>query len=103
MGENRRKEVAGEQNMSKEEFVELLNSKGIEAKIQDGVVMILYGAEPSSPTAVYKKFNLAKKFAEENGYKSSIGIRKKVGEDKTVDTDFGESYEQMNLFQNGNS
>lgn len=89
--------------MSKEEFIEFLKSKGIEAKLKDGVVMILYGAEISSPTAVYKKFNLAKKFAEENGYKSSIGICKKAGETKTVDADFGGSYEQMNLFQNGNS
>lgn len=65
--------------MGKEEFVEFLKSKGIEARLEDGVVMVLYSGSNISPTAVYRQFNLAKKFAEENGYHSSLGIRKKGG------------------------
>lgn len=65
--------------MSKEEFVDFLKSKGIEARLEDGVVMVLYNGSNISPTAVYRQFNLAKKFAEENGYNSSLGIRKKGG------------------------
>ena len=65
--------------MSKEEFVEFLKSKGIESRLEDGVVMVLYSGSNISPTAVYRQFNLAKKFAEENGYNSSLGIRKKGG------------------------
>ena len=54
--------------MEKDKFVEFLKNKGIEAKLEDGVVMVLYDGGTLSPTGVYRKFNLAKKFAEENGY-----------------------------------
>ena len=65
--------------MEKDKFVEFLKNKGIEAKLEDGVVMVLYDGGTLSPTGVYRKFNLAKKFAEENGYTGSLGIRKKGG------------------------
>lgn len=97
--------------MSKEEFVELLKSKGIDAELESGVVMVLYEDVGISPTAVYRKFNLAKKIADDVGYNSSIGIRKKgkgysgagileeipgeENEEHKVET---EEYEQMELF-----
>ena len=65
--------------MSTEEFVDFLKSKGIEARLEDGVVMILYSGSNISPTAVYRQFNLVKILAEENGYNNSLGIRKKGG------------------------
>ena len=65
--------------MEKDKFVEFLKNKGIEAKLEDGVVMVLYDGGTLSPTGVYRKFNLAKKFAEENKYRGSLGIRKRSG------------------------
>ena len=106
--------------MEKDKFVEFLKNKGIEAKLEDGVVMVLYDGGTLSPTGVYRKFNLAKKFAEENGYTGSLGIRKKGGKvhvesdpekngfvkpeenppfrDPDDEVDTSENYEQMNLF-----
>ena len=52
--------------MEKDEFIKFLENKGINAKLEDGVVMILYDGGTLSPSEVYRKFNLAKKFAEEN-------------------------------------
>ena len=65
--------------MEKDEFIRFLENKGIDAKLEDGVVMILYDGGTLSPSAVYRKFNLAKKFAEENDYRGSLGIRKRSG------------------------
>ena len=55
--------------MEKDEFIRFLENKGINAKLEDGVVMILYDGGTLSPSEVYRKFNLAKKFAEENEYR----------------------------------
>lgn len=63
--------------MEKDEFIRFLENKGINAKLEDGVVMILYDGGTLSPSEVYRKFNLAKKFAEENEYRGSLGIRKR--------------------------
>ena len=65
--------------MEKDEFIRFLEKKGINAKLEDGVVMVLYDGGTLSPSAVYRKFNLAKKFAEENDYRGSLGIRKRSG------------------------
>lgn len=65
--------------MEKDEFIKFLENKGINAKLEDGVVMILYDGGTLSPSEVYRKFNLAKKFAEENKYRGSLGIRKRSG------------------------
>lgn len=65
--------------MEKDEFIRFLENKGIDAKLEDGVVMILYDGGTLSPSEVYRKFNLAKKFAEENKYRGSLGIRKRSG------------------------
>ena len=58
--------------MEKDEFIRFLENKGINAKLEDGVVMILYDGGTLSPSEVYRKFNLAKKFAEENEYRESV-------------------------------
>lgn len=65
--------------MEKDEFIRFLENKGINAKLEDGVVIILYDDGTLSPSEVYRKFNLAKKFAEENKYRGSLGIRKRSG------------------------
>lgn len=65
--------------MEKDEFIRFLEKKGINAKLEDGVVMVFYDGGTLSPSAVYRKFNLAKKFAEENDYRGSLGIRKRSG------------------------
>lgn len=106
--------------MEKDEFIRFLENKGINAKLEDGVIMILYDGGTLSPSEVYRKFNLAKKFAEENEYRGSLGIRKRSGKvhveadpdkngfvkpeekppfrDPDDEVDTSENYEQMSLF-----